>query len=91
MKYEGSELNRLAYEINISWDLKCLIENILDRIDNPNDDEDIFQAIDDELIYYDDQWLVLKEYCTPVEANWDYAIEEFIHTVFSVVSQLQKE
>lgn len=89
MNFNTNELKQVCREKGISYELYELINNILSRVDNPNDDEDILQALDDELIYYDDQWLVIKEYCSPIEANWNNAIEQFICDIFSISATIQ--
>lgn len=75
------------------WDLPFydIVRDVLDRSENPNEDEDIFYSIDTALMYYDDQWIVLKHYCVPTEANWEYAIEEFTNLIFHLSSILDKE
>ena len=69
-----------------------LVEDIIDRIDEDDffDDrlEAVWDAIDSGLIYYDDQWEVLKHYCTPFDANWEDAIEEFANDVVNVAYAL---
>lgn len=46
------------------------------------------EAIDEGLIYYSDQWAVLEQYCTPAEANWQEALEQFWDDVHRCVSDL---
>lgn len=89
MNFNTNELKQVCREKGLSYELYELIDNILSRVDNPNDDEDILQAIDDELIYYDDQWLVIKEYCFPQEANWNNSIDQFIQDIFSISATIQ--
>ncbi len=64
------------------------VEGILGRIDDYNDEEDIMGAIDDELIYDDDQWEVMKHYQRPSEANFNEAIEYLIDDIFAIASKL---
>lgn len=54
-----------------SYELRDLAENVLSRMESP--DDSLYACMDDELIYYDDQWTMIKAYCTPQEANYDYA------------------
>lgn len=91
MKYTLSSFKDILAHSNLSWDIEQLIKEVLERIDNPYNDDEIWEAIDSSIIYYDDQWKILKEYCSPQEANWDYAINEFIGAVFSIVAQLEWE
>ena len=66
------------------FDLQQLAEDIFERFFD-NDIEDIeadpydllYRCIEDSVIYYDDQWTVLKSYCLPDEANWEEAMDQF--------------
>lgn len=65
-----------------------LVENIISRIEVGEDEEltdAIYKALDEGLIYYDDQWTVLKEYCYPTNADWDVAFEEFFNTIQTIL------
>ena len=46
------------------------------RMEDASDDE-LWQAMDDELIYTEDRWTLLKGYCTPEEADFGRAWEDF--------------
>lgn len=48
----------------------------------------VCDAIDNDLVYYDDQWNVLKYYCVPSEANWEKALDEFTNDIANIVSDL---
>lgn len=72
-------------------DFTDLVEDIFDRIDCDNEDdlsECVIQAIDEGLIYYDDEWTVLKHYCTPQDADWNTAIEQFVDEMISYASSV---
>ena len=60
------------------FDLKVceIAEAIIERMEAPTEEE-LQQAIDDSLIYYDDLWEIMKYYQTPEEANFNEAMEEF--------------
>lgn len=79
-----------------NWDYKGIIESIIGRIENIfTEDEDklyeeINYAINDELIYYKDQWTVLQEFCTPMEANWEIAITSLYDDVNAVVESIRE-
>lgn len=67
--------------------------DIVDRVnfDNITEDdayEEVWQAIDDGLIYSEDQWEVMKHYQSPDEANWESAIEEFSSDIASIVEEI---
>ena len=56
-----------------------LAESILMRIDELSEDvyEDVWQAMDDGMIYTEDQWDMLKYYCTPSNADFNDAWGSF--------------
>ena len=62
-------------------DMAGLAENILDRIDindyKADAYETLFHAMDEGMIYTDDQWTMIRYYCTPQYADFDEAWEEF--------------
>ena len=91
MNYNKDKFCEYCMQHNHSWKFMDILENVLDRIENPNEDDDILQAIDDELIYYSQQWTILQEYFNPQDANWNDAIEEFINEVFSLSAILTEE
>lgn len=41
--------------------------------------------IDNSLMYYSDQWEILENYCSPTDANWEYALERYIDDVFTCI------
>ena len=75
-----------TYDIN----LQQLAEDIFERFFS-RDIEDIetdpydllYSCIEDALIYYNDQWTVLKSYCNPTEANWEEAIDQFTNDLIN--------
>lgn len=60
-----------------------IAERVIDRyhtyIDDGYTDENdaLFSAMDDELIYTADQWEIMKFYCTPQDANLSDAFMQF--------------
>ena len=63
---------------------------ILDRAgDDDREDTDasekVIDALNDSLIYYDDQWEVMKAYQNPEEANFQNALDEFLNDLLSVI------
>lgn len=50
-------------------------------------DTAIFEEVDRALIYYDEQWQIIMHYQTPVEANLNEAIQQFIEEVQSIVEE----
>lgn len=76
------------FEYDSDFEFLDVVANILGRVDNFEDDEDIYQAIDDELIYTYDQWTVLEHYCTPQDANWEVAWESLSGDIFGVCATI---
>lgn len=76
-----------------------VVEDIVDRVvsdyeGDPEDDEfyeSVWSAIDDGLIYTKDQWAVLEHYCTPSEADFQKAMEEFEGDVSEIAKDLLSE
>lgn len=62
-------------------DMAGLAESILNRIDLDDLKEDaygaLFQAMDEGMIYTEDQWTMIEYYCTPSDANYNTAWEMF--------------
>ena len=76
------------FDYNGDFEFLDIVASVLGRISNFEDDEDIYQSLDDELIYTYDQWKVLEHYCTPQEANWDSAYSDFMNDVFAICSRI---
>ena len=83
-------LNIILNYFDYSGDFEFLdvVASILARIDDFTNEEDIYSAIDDELIYTYDQWKVLEYYCTPQDANWEVASESLMGDVFSICATI---
>lgn len=77
-------------EYGLTDDFEEVLFNIVDRINDYSSEEDIYQAIDDELIYDDDRWTVMKHYQRPSEANFDGAMNDLTETVFAICEILKK-
>lgn len=71
-------------------DFVGIAENVLSRIDADeitNDPyEAVFQAMDDELIYTADRWAMIEYYCTPENADFDSAWEDFANDLMSAIN-----
>lgn len=90
MKYNPSEVYEICRQRCISLDnTLTIIFDVLDRMEEPYDDVEMYDALDIALMYYDDQWSILKEYCTPMEANWEYAIQAFIDDLFTILEAIR--
>lgn len=74
--------------INFSFDFKYqrVIEEAIARIENPFDDEDIYQALDDAIIYYDAQWTIMMHHQSPEDANLYQAFEDTIEDLYHYIS-----
>ena len=70
--------------------LADIASEILDRAsDDDREDVDasdkVVDALNDSLIYYNDQWEIMRAYQSPTEANFQNALEEFLNDLLSVV------
>ena len=81
---------RIALDTD-DYDYLKVIEDIIDRIDDLNDEEWVYSAINDSLIYYKDQWTVLQHFFVPQDANWNLAVELLIDDLYVAVETLRKE
>ena len=78
------ELEKLCFEKFGFGEVEKIAELIIERMEAPTE-EDLQQAIDDSLIYYDDQWEIMKHYQLPQEANFDEAMEEFYNDLVEIL------
>lgn len=93
MKNFESIVKKNAWLDNRTWSYLDVVENAVSRLDESEirdkDDEAIFCAIDDALIYTRDQWTIIEEWCTPSEVNYDLAMEYFTDDVFVCVAKIR--
>lgn len=78
--------------------IKDIIERALSNIDEEStndvlvDDEKlntiVWEAMDEGMIYTDDQWTMLHEYCTPQEVDFDTAWSDMIADVERCVKEI---
>lgn len=93
---ESAELSNSPYRkligeyFNFSTDFDFLdiVASILDRVENFEDDEDINQAINDELIFTAEQWTTIMHYCTPQDANFYDAFDNLTYDIYSLCSKI---
>lgn len=71
-------------------DLAGLAESIFNRIDVDDYKADayeaLFQAMDEEMIYTKDQWTMIEYYCTPQNADFNGAWEDFANDLMSAIN-----
>ena len=72
--------------------LADIASEILDRAgeddrEDVDTSEKVIDALNDSLIYYDDQWEVMKAYQNPEEANFQNALDDFINDLLSVIEK----
>ena len=86
------------FDYSTDFEFLDVVADILERaVDNyeGSDDDDldnaVFEAIDEGLIYYSDQWKVLEHYMNPQEANWDEAVEMLNGDIYTLASEIIEE
>ena len=65
-----------------------IVKSIFERMEDYKEDdleEALRNAMDDELIYDDDLWEIMKYYQRPTEANFGEAMEEFYNDLLEVL------
>lgn len=68
-----------------------IASDIVDYLNNGeyNDlDQAIIEEVDRFLIYYDDQWELLKAYCTPENCDLNYAIECLVNDLYFLIREV---
>lgn len=73
------------------YDYLDIVADILDRVDDLADDDQIIDAVNDSLIYYKDMWTVLQHFFNPQEANWNLAVEMLLDDLYAAAETLRKE
>lgn len=83
------------YKLNFDYSENTIFaidmaKEILENLNNGEyDDLDsaIMQELDSKLIYYVDQWDLLKTYQTPQNANYNEAIEMLISELYNIITE----
>lgn len=87
---------QIVEHFNYSTDFEFLdlVANVLNRIEfdcsDEEFDDEIWSVIDDELIYYKDQWTVIQHYQLPKDANFGEAMDEFSSDIYSLAYKIRK-
>lgn len=79
---------RKLYEVFNGYGCSEIIgiaENVLGRMDSTDTDE-LWDAMDDEMIYTADQWEVMKYYCTPDKADLMEAYDSFYNDLCEAIA-----
>lgn len=90
MTNENYTKMRVALNTN-DYDYLDVVEDIIDRVDDLNDYDQIIDALNDSLIYYSDQWIVLQHFFNPQDANWNEAMKLLMNDLFTTADALRKE
>ena len=61
-----------------------IAKGIFERMEEPTEEE-LQQAMDDELIYDEDLWEIMKYYQRPTEANFSEAINYFYSDLLDIL------
>lgn len=85
-------------EFNYPMDFKfidlvvALLECVMDDERVEDDPETtILEAIASQLVWYEDQWTIMKFYQTPNEANYEEAIFTLFQDCCNIIEKLLKE
>ena len=71
-------------------DILTVAEDILDRFESIHEDggdvyDDLFQAMNEGMIYTADQWTMMQYYCTPQDASFEDAWMSFEGDLLSII------
>ena len=65
-------------------EVEKIAELVIERMEAPTEEE-LLNSINDSIIYYDDQWEIMKHYQNPEEANFNEAMEEFYNDLVEIL------
>lgn len=72
-------------------DVIDITKGVIARVDDYSNEDDIYQALDDELIYDDDQWTIFRYYSDDIEsADWQSALENFYTDLVTICDRLHE-
>ena len=95
--YSDSDIRRAIFRVHDVMEdtYTQVVENITSRALDNNPEEDVYEAvceaIDEGLIYYNDEWAVIEHYTTPKDIDSDTynnAIQQLVEDVVEVVNYL---
>lgn len=77
-------------------DFEELATSVLERLEKEDflkEDywDELQQAMDDEMIYTEDQWKMIELYCNPQDASFDFAWEYFQSDLGEVVEIIKRK
>lgn len=79
------------FDIPFDTNITALATNVLERMNFEAEDlcEELSYCMDDELIYYEDQWTIAKYYATsPKDLDWNDALYEFEQELYDIVADI---
>ena len=97
MKVRKIKMKKFEVNYDYSKNNSIAIDTAHDIVDYPNNgeydnlDTAISEELDRILIYYDDQWEMMKTYQTPQDANYYTALEMFIEELYSIIKEEEIE
>ena len=76
-----------------TWDFEYvdIVKEIVDIVDDYNDVSEILQAIGDHVIWASQEWTIIKHFCTPVDADFYGAMENFTDEVLYACNLIARE
>lgn len=77
-------LETLLIEKFGTGEVEKIAEFIIEWMEAPTEEE-LLNSINNNLIYYDDQWEIMKHYQNPEEANFNEAMEEFYNDLAEIL------
>lgn len=89
-KYEELLTAKFAWS-----DVYYIARNVIERIDQADAEEDVTDALgnalDEELIYIEDQWTLCKYYAIPTDCKWGEVIEQFYNDLYPIAELYVQE
>ena len=79
-------IDKFGYEDNDEF--LNIVLGTLEGVSDPHDKNSVWKAVDEELIYEEDQWEVMKHYQTPDTADFDSAWGQFYEDMVDLCQQI---
>ena len=90
LKSEHRDVIKKYFDYTPDFEFLDIVAEVLDRIDDYSNEDEIYEAVDSTLIYYAQQWEVFEHYCwsSIADANWEEAYNEFVDDIYSLCYEI---
>lgn len=79
------------FDYSFDFEFLDLVADTILTIEDLSNEDQVIESADRSTIYYKDQWTILHHYCTPTQANWDYAFDLFVNDMLALAKEVIEE